>query len=109
MIFAMGGTAEGEISIRSSPAVLAAARAASSDITPKFPPSALITRNSVARISLFILSRSVAKGELTLAQIQIKETAASRSADVAVSSMRRGVNRALPEALLLCRPRGEQS
>src|SRR5438552_1045074 len=69
MIFAMGGTAEGEISIRSSPAAFAAASAAASESTPRFPPSLLITRNSCARISLFMRSRSVATGsDISIAQ-----------------------------------------
>src|SRR3989344_1420244 len=62
MIFATGGTAEGDISIRSSPAVFAAVKAASSERTPRFSPCAPITRNSSARISLLMRSRSVATG-----------------------------------------------
>ena len=55
MIFATGGFAFGEISIRSKLAVSAAARASDRDKTPKLTPSAPMTLSSLARIALFIL------------------------------------------------------
>lgn len=45
MIFATGGTADGEISIRSRPISLALVKASAKDKTPRFSPSSVMTRN----------------------------------------------------------------
>ncbi len=50
IIFATGGTAPGEISIRSNPSSSALAIARDKANTPKFSPTGPITRTSVARI-----------------------------------------------------------
>lgn len=55
MIFATGGTAFGDISIRSIPSSLALSKASLKEITPRFEPSSSITRSSGAWIWLFIL------------------------------------------------------
>lgn len=62
MILATGGVAPGEISMRSRPAVLAAASASGVLRTPRFSPAAPITRSSGARIWALMLMRCVAKG-----------------------------------------------
>lgn len=59
MTLATGGTAFGEISIRSSPARSAAASASESERTPRFSPSGPTTRRDSARISRFMRVRSV--------------------------------------------------
>ena len=61
MTLATGGTAFGEISMRSSPAISAAFMASANVITPRFSPRAPITRSSGARISRFIRIFSVLK------------------------------------------------
>lgn len=59
MIFATGGVAVGDISIRSKPASFAAAWAAARLNTPRFDPSAPMTRSSGARIWALMRMRGV--------------------------------------------------
>ena len=54
MIFATGGTALGEISIKSSPRFIDSSIASRNERTPKFSPSSVTTRSCGARIWLFM-------------------------------------------------------